>query len=50
VADAFATSIDTTTRQREQADQAVVTLGRELAAMLARLTGEIDRVAPAPGR
>jgi len=50
VADAFATSIDTTTRQREQADQAVVTLGRELAATLARLTAEIDRVAPAPGR
>jgi hypothetical protein len=50
VADAFAASIDTTTRQREQADQAVVTLGRELAATLARLTAEIDRVAPAPGR
>ena len=50
VADAFATSIDATTRQREQADQAVVTFGRELAATLARLTGEIDRVAPAPGR
>ncbi|HBB74222.1 MAG TPA: hypothetical protein DC048_07200 [Planctomycetaceae bacterium] len=50
VADAFATSIDKTTRQREQADQAVVALGRELAATLARLTAEIDRVAPAPGR
>lgn len=50
VADAFATSMDKTTRQREQADQAVVTLGRELAATLARLTAEIDRVAPAPGR
>jgi len=50
VADAFATSIDATTRQREEADRAVVTLGRQLAATLARLTAEIDRVAPAPGR
>lgn len=50
LADAFAASVDRTTRARQDADRAIVALGQELTAAMGRLAAEIDLVAPAPPR
>lgn len=50
LAEAFAASVDRTTRARQEADRAIVALGQELTAAMGRLAAEIDLVAPAPAR
>jgi hypothetical protein len=50
LADAFAASVDRTTRARQDADRAIVALGAELSAAMSRLAAEINLVAPPPAR
>ena len=50
LAEDFARALERAEKERTAADGRIVALGRELAATMARLTAEIDLVAPAPAR